>query len=132
MYNHSTMRARGKRSRWVVILVLAALGFTQASLAFSGCQFNRAALSAAMRSAASDPCYEADTMAPIQFTNRCFAHCTADLQTVGSAVALVRSPADSPVLILVTAEPRSFARIEFDAHWPGAPPPRILFRTLLI
>ena len=116
------------------MLLLAAIGFMQASLAFSGCQLDLAALSATLRSSVSHPCDEAGIVAKawIKFTNRCFAHCTADLQTVGDAVALVRSPADAPVLAVAPLQPLSLARSAFDTPQPGTPPPRILFRSLRI
>jgi hypothetical protein len=128
------MFAGSKRRRWWAIVVLAAIAFTHASLAFSDCQLDRTALAATMRSSASEPCEHGGLVAKdwIKFENRCFAHCTADLQTVGHAVALVRSPADAPVLALTLAEPVSVARIAFDALQPAAPPPRILFRSFLI
>jgi hypothetical protein len=134
MYNHSTMFLRRDRGRWWAIVLLAAIAFTQVSLAFSDCQLDRTALLATMRSSTSDPCDHGGLVAKnwIKFENRCFAHCTADLQTVGHAVALLRSPADAPVLALVPSKPLSLARIAFDAPQPGAPPPRILFRSFLI
>lgn len=127
------MLIRRDRYRWLVFVVLAAIAFTQASLAFSDCQLDRATLAATMRSSTSGPCHGIGLVAKswIKFANRCFAHCTADLQTVGNAVALVRGPVNAPVLALVAIEPRSVGRIELYAPRPGAPP-RILFHSFLI
>ena len=120
--------------RWLAIFVLAAIAFTQASLAFSACQLDRKSLPRAMGSAGA---VAHDCEIPIatdwtKYPNRCFAHCTADLQTVGNAVALVRNPADAPVLALVRLERLPFARTGLEASPPGAPPPRILFQQFLI
>ena len=125
---------RGSR-RWLAIFVLAAIAFTQASLAFSTCQLDRKSLPRAMgsASAAAHACETAVAKDWTKFPNRCLAHCTADLQTVGDAVALVRSPADAPVLTLVRLERLPFQRTDLEAlPPPPAPPPRILFHQLLI
>jgi hypothetical protein len=134
MYNHPAMFAGSKRRRWWAIVMLAAIAFAQVSLAFSDCQLDRTALLATMRSSTNEPCDHGGLVAKnwIKFENRCFAHCTADLQMVGDAVVLVRGPADAPVLALAPLRPLSLARIAFDAPQPGAPPPRILFRSFLI
>lgn len=110
------------------------MAFTQASLAFSDCQLDRAALAATMASPESRACEHTGLIAKtwIKFANRCFAHCTTDLQTVSSALALVRNPADAPVLALVPLEPRLIGGLQFDTLPPGTPPPRILFRSFLI
>jgi hypothetical protein len=128
------MLPRRGRSRWIVLVLLAAMAFTQASVAFADCQLDRATLAATMGLSKADPCEHESLVAKtwIKFTNRCFAHCTMDLQTVGSAVTLVRHPADAPVLAFAPLEPRLFERIQFDALPPGTPPLRILFRSLLI
>ena len=125
---------RGSR-RWLAIFVLAAIAFTQASLAFSACQLDRKSLPRAMGSADA-VAHECETVVATEWTkfpNRCFAHCTADLQIAGDAVALVRSPADAPVLALVRLERLPFQRTDLEAlPPPPAPPPRILFHELLI
>ena len=128
------MFLRRDHGRWIGLVLLAAIAFTQASVAFSDCQLDRAALAATIGLSKASPCEHGGPVAKtwIKFTNRCFAHCTTDLQTVGSPVALVRHPADAPVLALAPLAPRLFGRIQFDALPPGTPPRRILFRTLLI
>ena len=121
--------------RWLAIFVLAAIAFTQTSLAFSACQLDRKSLSRAMGSAGAvaHDCQTEVATDWTKFPNRCFAHCTADLQSVGDGVALVRSPADAPVLALVRLERLPFQRTDLEAlPPPPAPPPRILFHQLLI
>ena len=87
-----------------------------------------------LRSSMSEPCHDEAVVAKhwIKFDNRCFAHCTADLQTVGHGIALVRSPADAPVLAVPSTERRAPLRVAFEGPRPGTPPPRILFASLLI
>lgn len=114
--------------------MLAAIAFLQMSLAFSDCQLDRASLADTLRSSMSEPCHEEAVVAKhwVKFENRCFAHCTADLQTVGHGVALIRNPADAPVLALPPAQLRMPVRVAFEGPRPGTPPPRILFGSLLI
>ena len=121
--------------RWLAVFVLATIAFTQASLAFSACQLDRKSLSRAMGSAGAvaHDCEIAIATDWTKFPNRCFSHCTADLQTVGDAVALVRSPADAPVLTLARLEHLSLLHAGLEAlPPPAAPPPRILFHQFLI
>jgi len=122
--------------RWIARLLLAAVAFAHASLAFSACQLERSALSQAMGSADAAAVHrECETTMVMDWTkypNRCFAHCTADLQTVGAAIALVRSPSGDPVLSLPRDEPRAVAHTGLAASPPGTPPARILFHSFLI
>ena len=128
------MRMTRNCKRCLAIFVLALVAFAQASLAFSACQLDRKSLARAMDSAGA-VAHECELPVATDWTkypNRCFAHCTADLQTVGDAVALVRNPANAPVLALVRLERLPFPRTGLEASPPGAPPPRILFQQFLI
>jgi hypothetical protein len=59
------------------------------------------------------------------------AHCTSDLRAAGFAPALVRAPADAPVLLLTrVADDRG--RAELGAPPPEAVPSRILLHSFLI
>lgn len=121
--------------RRLAALLLAAVAFAQASVAFSACPLDRESLPSAMgtANATAHECETAIATDWTKFPNRCFAHCTTDLQTVGEAGALVRSPADAPVLRLALQEPMPFQRIGREALPPPvAPPPRILFHQFLI
>ena len=109
--------------------------FAQASLAFSGCGMERQALGVLGSTAAAGghPCDDMpQAMDWSKYPNRCFSHCTADLQTAGGAVALVRSPAQEPVLALPPRAPVAQRVAAFEGPPPGEPPPRILFRSFLI
>lgn len=107
--------------------MLAALTFAQASIALAACDRDRAKLS--QQSAGEDcPCVEATT----QFTNRCLAHCTADLQLAGAATVIAKAPADVPVLFVALTEQRQDAREWRPAYPPGGLPARIIFQSFLI
>src|SRR5712691_1802531 len=90
--------------RWVASVLLAALAFTHASVSFAACPLERGHLGAVMTSKA-EPCgdYLSVTGFESLYANRCVAHCTSDLQLAGDAVAVVRSPGDTPVLVLARA-----------------------------
>jgi len=123
-----------RRKRRVAMLTLALLAFAQASVAFSSCSMDRGTMSPAM--AADNDESGADCETPMtetspQNTNLCALHCTWDLQVAGVAVALLRSPADLP--ILTVALPNVPApRTGLHAPPLGAPPHRILLHSFLI
>lgn len=129
------MNTTRKLKRWIAMLLLAAVAFAQASLAFSACPLERSSLAAAMHPAAAAVDRDCETMIMTEWTkfpNRCLMHCSADLQTVGAAVALIRGPATSPVLVLDWPEERAAMRTGLDAAPLGAPPTRILLHSFLI
>jgi hypothetical protein len=59
------------------------------------------------------------------------AHCTSDLQLAGLSVALVRSPAAAPVLVVEAAGRTPDAIASYEPP-PGGPPRRILLHSFLI
>jgi hypothetical protein len=124
-----------KRSlkRWVALVLLAVFSFSHASLALADCPVDRASLAQAISQAADNPC--CDGMSPMGYEslygNRCIAHCTSDLRAAGLAVALVRAPADAPVLLVERlAEDRG--RAELSTPPPEAVPARILLHSFQI
>lgn len=121
--------------RWIARLVLALMLFTQASVAFADCVADRGQLAKALVSAEMDLCHSAQTFVsdfgPLN-PNRCVAHCTSDLQVAAATVAIVRSPADVPVLVLPRAERVPTRITGLAATPPGTPPPRILLHSFLI
>lgn len=119
-----------KRSivRRIALLLIALLGFAQASVALAGCPIERGTLSPMLQ--AGEPCGGgcATEFKPYfpELANRCVAHCTADLQNAGSAVALVRNPGEPPLLaVLIPLGNRSL-----DGGF-AAPPPALPRRILL-
>ncbi len=121
--------------RAIARLVLAVLLFAQASVAFADCVADRGQLAKALASADMDLCHTAQTFVsdfgPLN-ANRCVAHCTSDLQVAAAAVAIVRSPASTPVLFVPRSAPVAMPVTGLLAAPPGAPPPRILQHAFLI
>lgn len=113
---------------------MALLAFAQASVALAACPMERGTLAPVMH--AGEPCGGCDTgFKPYfpEFANRCVAHCTADLQNAGAAVALLRSPGGPPLLALAPAGAATAAQEGgLQAPPPGARPVRILLHSFLI
>ena len=59
-------------------------------------------------------------------------HCTADLQLTGSAVALVRSPAQSNSLFMPVSDSNLAVRTGLESRPPGTPPSRIFLHSFLL
>lgn len=113
--------------RAIALLMLVALGFAHASTALAACEADRGNLSHSSVPSEDCPCVEA-----MQFSPRCLAHCTADLQLAGAATVIARAPADTPVLLIAPSEPRFASREWQEARPPGGLPARILFQSFLI
>lgn len=127
---HTNRRLR----RWIALLILGALAFAQASIAAAACEMDRRALPQAVTSMDSEVCdCEMSSMGNAPFyTNRCLAHCTADLQIAGLPVAIVRSPADVPVLFVPLGNLRAVARVRPDSSQTAPVPIRILLHSFLV
>ena len=119
--------------RWAGILILAALAFAQASVAFAACSMERGMLGAMAISAGAE-CEACDMPKhPVMDSaNQCVAHCTADLQQVPHPVVIVPSPAVMPVLWLEPPPAPPIAPKGLLARPPSAPPHRILLHSFLI
>jgi hypothetical protein len=121
--------------RKVALSLAALLLFAQASFVLSACQRERASLAHMMMSAAAeDGCADCGAVVghdDALYANRCFAHCTADLQLAGLPIALVRS-ADTPVLFVPRTVAHSPPDTGLDGAPPGAPPRRILLHSFLV
>jgi len=117
------------------MLTLALLTFAQASVAFSSCSMDRGTMNTAM-AAGNDKsgadCEGSVTDAVPQNANLCALHCTWDLQVAGVAVALLRSPADLPILTVALPRAAPAPRTGLRAPPSGAPPHRILSHSFLI
>jgi hypothetical protein len=127
------MEVRLKRR--VAMLTLALLAFAQASVTFSGCAMDRGTMSTAMAAdndESSTGCEMPMTKTSPQNANLCALHCTWDLQAAGVAVALVRSRADLPILVIALPQAAAAPRTGLWAPPSGAPPHRILLHSFLI
>lgn len=121
--------------RWIALSLLAATVFAQASFAAAMCEMDRRTLSQVVVAATEPACgCDADAAGHEPFaTNRCLAHCTADLQIAGFPVAIVRSPADAPVLFAQPGENSQTAhRGRLDSPPLAAVPIRILLHSFLV
>jgi hypothetical protein len=119
--------------RRVSIWLIAMLAFAQASVAIASCSMERGSLAPMLEMTEGCGC-EAPQLKPDapQYANRCVAHCTADLQLSGAGAALVRSPADAPVLLLPRFDRSDAPRTGLESPPPGTVPPRILLHSFLI
>ena len=89
--------------RRIALVLVAVLAFAQANVALAACPTERGAMALA---AADGGCCDTPQFEPApQLTNGCVAHCTADLQLSALPLALVRAPADVPVLFVAGPEP---------------------------
>ena len=120
--------------RWVAMLLLAAVGFAQASVSFAACTLERGRLAQVMAQADEAPCdsgthFKQDGS---QNANRCLAHCTEDLQLFGLPVVLVRGAVAAAVLVVPVTDQTRCPDTGLEAPAPGTPPPRILLHSFLI
>jgi hypothetical protein len=121
--------------RRVAALTLALFAFAQASLAFSSCSMDRGAMGPVMTADNGESGADCETpmmAASPQNANLCALHCTWDLQIAGVAVALLRSPADTPILTVALPHAAPAPRTGLRAPPSGAPPHRILLHSFLI
>ena len=116
-------------------LLLGAFLLAQAALALAGCDWGvrDAARAVAMVAGGGDaPCHEPDSAAPA--SGLCLTHCLGELQSLDKPSFAV--PALAPVAVLfITPTVFSHAQRVTGRERPlaaSAPPPRILFQSLLI
>ena len=117
------------RRRFVSRIVMAALLFAQALVAYADCQMPVRSPAAAI-AADDQPCHQTRGE-----TNLCLAHCLAADQSLDKPQASVAQPAAAPVLVLQPLSEVQNIHAAALRHWvppSAAPPPRILFRTLRI
>lgn len=102
------------------MLLLGALAFVQVSLAAAACEMDRRELAQTIAAGANQD-YECEGhtagVAPMS-TNRCMAHCTADLQIHSAAGAAICGPAVSGALLPPQKDPPAVAA-------DRQPPPRV-------
>ncbi len=127
---HGFQMPIGRRlKRAIALMMLGALFFAHVQVALAACQGERGTLLPAVESSDDEcPCAHA----PDQLAARCVAHCTADLQAVGDVTVIARAPADRPVLLVASSEPRYITTQWQEARPPGGLPARILFQSFLI
>ena len=128
------MSARSLRK--VALSVVALLLFAHASFVLSACQRERGSLAQMMTAPAMEEgctdCGPVVAHDDALYANRCFAHCTADLQLVGDLTIAVPIAAAAPVLFVPRADLRAPPYTGLVGTPPGAPPRRILLHSFLI
>jgi hypothetical protein len=105
--------------------------FAQAMLAFAACDWGERSAARAVASAGSGemPCHEAgDEMG----ANLCVMHCVAGSQSLDKPAFSLPALAPAPVLVLYSRHDWVAPRVGEIPLPVVGPPPRILFRTLLI
>lgn len=122
---------RSRPRYFAALAALAAMLFAQAAFALAACDPVRASSRAGMVMQTAD---EMTCHQPADNANLCLAHCQGREQTLDKHQ--VKVP-DAPfaVIQLVTAWPDSSQLARFSPRLPApavGPPPRILFRSLLI
>jgi hypothetical protein len=124
------MTVRRTLKRYIALLLLGALGFSQVSIALAACFMDRGS----MAQASDMRCVECGTADPQPLISvACVAHCTADLQLTAAPVAIVRSAADTPVLVVAARKPPGAAMSRgLESPPPGAPSRRVLLHSYLI
>jgi hypothetical protein len=116
--------------RRIALALIAVVAFAQANVALAACPMERGAMAQA---AADGGCCDTPQLEPApQLTNGCVAHCTADLQLSAVPVALVRPPADVPVLFVPGAQPDLPTGAGLATPPLLAPPSRILLHSFLV
>lgn len=127
---HTTRKLR----RWISLIVLSVLAFAQANLALAGCELDRRALTQiTVSEAADDGACGMNLAGQAPFSsNRCAAHCTADLQIAGVAAAIVRGASESSILQVPRSTQQLLIRTSRDTPPSAAVPIRILLHSFLI
>lgn len=127
------MNAIRKLRRWTALMLLGALAFMHVSLAAAACEMDRRALAQVMVAEAGQACEcEADSAgaAPLS-TNRCVAHCTADLQNISIGASITCAATNVNVLFLPRREAPPLNAYR-DSPPPVGVPVRILLHSFLI
>lgn len=122
---------RSRPRYFAALAALAAMLFAQAAFALAACDPVRASSRAAMLVHTAD---EAGCHQPADNANLCLAHCQGREQTLDKHQVKVPD-APSVAFHLVNAWPHAPQLVRFSPRLPApavGPPPRILFRTLLI
>lgn len=118
--------------RRMAMLLIAMLGFAQASIAFADCPMERASIAHMVSMSPDESCEDcASSLTGPVYANRCAAHCATDAQLTSSPVTLVRGVAEAPVFVLppiVLPAPKR----GLEAPPPGTPPRRILLHSFLV
>lgn len=119
--------------RRIALVLLALLGFAQASIALAACTMDRSALGPANVDSATMECGlpEHTDPGPVN-ANVCLAHCTADLTSTPGVAPVVPALPQTPVLTLPRIDQTARPLMHEQVPPPGMPPPRVLFHSYLI
>lgn len=110
---------------WVALMVLGALAFAHASVSIAACAMERGTMVEvlAVETEAPCDCGTSVTESGPLYANRCLAHCTADLQLAGAAVAIA-ADAVQGAMLPVPQDSRSTRPLRSAGSSPAAVIPR--------
>ena len=125
-----------KAKRWLAVLLLGALAFSQASFVLAACAMDRSALHHVLSAQDADQsCDEAALSGgegrPIS-ANGCIANSILDLQLPGAAGVIVPGPSLAPHFFAPSPARTAWYISKRDGAPPGIVPPRILLHSFLI
>ena len=119
--------------RRIALVLVALLGFMQASIALAACTMDRGALGPVSADLAAMECGEPEHTNPEPVNrNLCLAHCTADLTSGSVPAPTVMAVSQTPLFILPRSDSPAKPFMHAQVPPPGMPPPRILLHSFLI
>lgn len=128
------MYLKRARRAWIALLLLGALAFAHASVSTAACLMERGTVSDVLAAEPEAPCEcgtSVSEFGPL-YANRCLAHCTADLQLAGAAVAVVAGMARRAWLPVPRASRPARRSRSGDAPLADAIPKRIQLHSFLV
>lgn len=119
------MRLSRTLRTWVALLLLGALAFAHASVSMAACSMERGAMNEVLAVGTEAPCDCSTSVSesgPL-YANRCLAHCTADLQLAGAALAILADATQGAILLVPQGPPAEW-RLRPGGASPWATIPR--------
>ncbi|MGQ0509994.1 MAG: hypothetical protein ACT4P9_05210 [Betaproteobacteria bacterium] len=126
------MRLTRSLRRFTAVLLLAALALAQSSVTLAACDMDRQAMAQAMADGAMDcDCGGGEAGPQESVSNRCVAHCTAELQIAATVVAIIGTPPRAEAFVPPQRDPPAMAA---KRHCPprAGIPMRILLHAFLV
>jgi|SRR3954470_23461612 len=117
--------------RWMSMLLLAMLAFSQATSVLAACAMQRSQLAVMIGAPGHECCDEANSGGEVMplSANACFSHATADLQVLGSSLWVISAPCRSGAIV-----PAAYSSAARSAaiHLLATPPPKLIPSRILL